>query len=226
MQNIDKYIEQDEQNGSGMATLMVSLYLVVLAFFILLNSISVKDVQKTQNAINSLTSVFSNQKGNSDLKMESPAIFDFNFIVSNYFDSIEDVIRSVFQVENVTMERSGNSLSITIPINIFFYGDEQGLKKQQREFLDSISSILKEEQYGAQVYFDFKVDSFSYLNNFKEQAENEDVARTSLIIDYLLSKGVPRQLISGGIRFNEKNNVTIDFIVLEAGSIAGGQSGK
>ena len=220
MDKLDSYIEETSSGSSdNSATLLISLYLVVLAFFILLNSISEQDNNKTAKAFNSLTSVFSSESGKSKLNMKTPAMFDFNFVIASSFDRIEGSIKSSFQLDEINLQRYGNRMEAIIPINKFYSDDSLELRRKQKKLLRQVSNILKNENNGARLYLDFTIDSLSYIGEEGSDKSNIDMDRTSTVIDYLLSKGAPKELISGGIRFNNQQNITINFTIMEDGNM-------
>lgn len=220
MKNIDNYILENKTSQEvSPSTLFISLYLVVLAFFILLNSISEKDNVRTENAINSLNQVFSSESGMSDLKMNTPAIFEFSFIVSNYFDQIEGLIQSSFQLLEIDTKRTGNKLITTIPIKAFFKVSEKKLGLKQKEFLNKIADIVNQEEQGVKVQIDFTIDSYSFLSSEGDQTPEVDISRNIRIIEHLLKARVPLEFVTGGIKFNDQQNINISFTISEAGKV-------
>lgn len=219
MENNNNIDSTQNEGENSTASLYLSLYLVLLAFFILLNSLSQKDKVKEALAISSISKSFSKHDGLTDDRLKLPEIFDYAYLINDYFSTIEGTVKSIYQFQDVQISRKGNRMETVIPISRFFSEDNTEIKRKQKEFLDKLSKIITTQKKGIRVNFDLSIDASPYLNVNNQEAVKAEMDRYELVVKHLISRGVPPDAIIGGIKFNDTRNVTIRFTVYEDGYV-------
>ena len=125
-QSHDKTDHEIEPSQNGVFTLFVPLYLVILAFFILLNSISDENQKKKEEAISSIEESFSSGSGRTDIENKA-LFFSFSQIVTTYFDDVEKELKSAYKPDEFTVERKCFKMRIRIPLRKVFEKDSANI---------------------------------------------------------------------------------------------------
>ena len=162
-------IEDGERRGVGSnsssSSLFVSLYLVVLAFFIMLNSISKIQENKSEGAISSVRDTFSNLKHNKLLpvvKMFTQTGADF--ATESYYAPIKKIAQDAVTLVDADIIEIGDTMRISMPVTSFFEGGERYIKTAQLDFITKIAEELKKSSGGREMYVEFVI-------GFKDEAE-------------------------------------------------------
>jgi chemotaxis protein MotB len=142
--------------------LTVSLFLIILTFFILLNSIAVMDEHRTRLAIGSLIGAFGGlpgglspmDSGKSVLPPSAPMI-DEELTLEQLMSYVQRDINGV--PGEIKFEANGKEKKIIINENALYNEKEHQLKSSIRPFLDKVSRIINQG--------DFPVEIAGYTDN-------------------------------------------------------------
>jgi flagellar motor protein MotB len=201
---------ENASSGGVWLVTLTDLYLVILVFFILLNSISASDKMKNDKAMDSINGSFKGKPGAVEANT-IPKFFDFPSRINNYFNSIEELMRHSLRLKNLNVEKSDNIMVITFPAAALFENDSADIKEGQQEFMKGLENILLQDMGGAKISFDIKIEVVAEANNNYET----DIARAKLIVGSMLSAGMEGELISGGMALSDTNNIIMTFTGLE-----------
>ena len=131
-----------EDNRSGSIHLFLALYLLVLAFFIVLVTISTREEIKSQAVKDSLTTTFA-----TILPVRGePAPFASragDFVGSPAFEGmITDVFSAAVSINKVTVIQPGSVMRVSMPSDSLFLSGESTLREAQHPLLDRIVAAL------------------------------------------------------------------------------------
>jgi hypothetical protein len=140
------FIEDKEikTNNDGVNYLNVSVFLALLAFFILLNVISIENIKKTDKLKQSVTGEFSEKRLYQEFMVFSKRdyeasignySYDFISIISDFLSRNQDIVRTqIFQ----------NNVYYYFNINIFrFFGTDNNLRRAGAdEFIRNLNSVI------------------------------------------------------------------------------------
>ena len=131
-----------EDNRSGSIHLFLALYLLVLAFFIVLVTISTREEIKSQAVKDSLTTTFT-----TILPVRGePAPFASragDFVGSPAFEGmITDVFSAAISINKVTVIQPGSVMRVSMPSDSLFLSGESTLREAQHPLLDRIVAAL------------------------------------------------------------------------------------
>jgi hypothetical protein len=145
--------------GDRNAGLLLSLYLLLLAFFIVLYSISHREKVRSVAAIDSLTATF---------QVEGSTVLDVHqrSSVTVPFDSLENIkreLRRVFDHEvpiaNVHTFYRGEVMHVTVPTAALFLPGSGELRLEPPTFVDGLASALQRRNGGIPLEVRFVVGS-------------------------------------------------------------------
>lgn len=189
-------------------TLFVPLYLVVLAFFILLNSISEKNPEKNQKVVSSIEKAFSSKNGTAEMGNKEQFL-NFSVIVTTHFNGIEALLKSSFKSENIKVVRIGNKMQVKIALNEVFEQNSANIIGLKQDIIDNIIGIIALQVDGITVKSSVKIDS-SIVQKTNKESFKLDKERLAHIIKKLISIGVASEHLTSGITLNEEKNLTIE----------------
>ena len=145
---------EGEGDGSSLIQVMtVSLFIILLAFFILLNSIAVLDNQRRRVALGSLMENFGVLSGgfsvikqkNKDIPAEKitqiTSLLDFSDLIKNEGDPVNDLI--------VTTEPKRSI--VTLPGHLLFEPGEAVLRPDCYQVLNRLGQVIKETKYSVDI---------------------------------------------------------------------------
>jgi hypothetical protein len=208
----DKSQVFQKPNEASVFALFVPLYLVILAFFVLLNTISEENPVKKDGAISSIGESFAAGKGRADV--ENRALFmDFAQIVTTYFDDIEKELKSAYKTDEIIVERKGYKIKINIPLRKVFLKDSADIIEFEKRLFNRLVKTISLERQGVSVKVNIKVDSESLSSLLNDDPFKIDKERTSNVVKEFIKNGVPSKNLSAGIAFNNESNLLIETTV-------------
>ena len=113
----------DESSGNTTPVFFLSLFLLILAFFILLVSITTFEDVKSQAVMDSLTSTFATVLTISSDPTQFLAKDENVFAGQQFQDQISDIFLTAIPVAKVELVQPDNKLHATFPIDSMFAAD-------------------------------------------------------------------------------------------------------
>lgn len=194
--NIDKSSKSKNANTSIM---FIELYLVVLAFFILLNALSKIDEVKKVHAVDSIRKHFFNYDINIETigaEYEQPTGISYlpsEFIIQHYSD---------IRLERLDFIRLGNLLLSRHDVNAFFEPNSTTVLDSHLEWLDNLAGILVDDSDTVNYRLDMFIGSHTFLRQdkaFSATGPILDTERLAIIANILLGLGIHESDIRIGI---------------------------
>lgn len=200
------------------AALFVSLYVVLLAFFILLNAISVWDKEKTEQVSQSVISAFKiPEKIRSQQIVQSLGVDDTS--ITSFFREMKDIVANFIPLEEITIIESGSVLSMEIPTRLLFAPGEITMRSEHEAYIGRLADALGtwSDYYRIELGM---VIGYDVPFADAPSAENQmQVARTGYFARDMEERGIPRELLSVGINPGSPHTVTLTFEVRPADEI-------
>jgi len=191
----------------GTSQLFLSLFLLLLAFFIFINSISTYKEKKTTQVVESI-------RANFPAFVSPEKFFQFksqkNSAVSpTIFNELDELFQHLFREKRLKISYDSNIAQIDIPINsIFEKGRAVQLNKLER-LLERLSAIIirAESEYplGTEIVFGY---GGTLEEKFEDQLTQE---RCSVIMSILLEKAVPKGSVAVGLETGNPNFLRFKF---------------
>ena len=178
----------------GSLPLFLSLFLLLLAFFIFLNSISTRQDGKSNDVLDSVrssfASVFEGGTGTGVFDGEPGQNEDAGFK-----DEVFEAFSPLLSVTWLTEERQGNPVYIDFEIRELFERSSVDPALDFRKFASRIAPILKREvgRHSAEVRFWFPYSS-------SESERELSQLRAARMAEILIGTGAPRSALSIGLR--------------------------
>jgi len=136
-----KEIKTDARNDSG-TIIFLSLFLLLLAFFILLNALATIEETKTRKVLTSVAATFRSVV-DSDTQAQI-LISDLGPTPEAYevLDALEQLWVTSVPVTKVERLTRGQAMRLTMPVNELFLGGEAVLRADREVLIDRTSLVL------------------------------------------------------------------------------------
>lgn len=151
---VKKKRDIDKESGLDVALVMtVSLFLIILTFFILLNSISVIDERKKIFAVGSLLGAFGSFKGGLSPLKTGESILPLSPPMAEKKLDIEDLLAVVDKkmMGQIKIESYKGKEMITINEKALFDKNTYKLKPSSCPLLNKLSSLIKKGDYPVEI---------------------------------------------------------------------------
>lgn len=150
-----KKTDGDSSTDIGMV-MTVSLFMILLTFFILLNSIAVRDDHRTRLAIGSLIGAFGGLPGGLSPMESGKSILPPSAPMESQELTLEDLMVYVKQGSNfwpgdIKFKSTGDSEIITITSKALFIKDQIKIKPSISPFLDKLCRIINKGNYPVEI---------------------------------------------------------------------------
>jgi hypothetical protein len=216
----DFFIPEIEPPGRNSRSLLFSIFLVMLAFFILLNSISMVDQKRQENSIKSLQTKFvakeraeapsdiviSAQKNLSEQAnpQANPKIEQANL---TDFGEVEKIARQPLELIKGKITIDHGRLSMLIPIDAFFIKNGSQIQDFQQVFLKRIADQVVRYP---RVDIEFALPN---AGNPPYDGSNLALARGAAFVREMKNLGLDESEIYAGVRPDDTNTLSIAFFI-------------
>ncbi len=225
--------KEDDEAKSGLMVMMVSLNLILVIFFVYLNSIGVDDDRKVKKALGSLAGTFGMlpsglhlDEGKKILVPGAPMLSFGKSQLSVGREFTRMISNNAFD-EDALITREGDDLIIHVSDKFLFDSGKANLRPDSRPFLEEVSRIIAKHQFPIRIegYTDnIPVSQMRYPSNWELSA-----SRSVAILKYLYKeKKVPidrmtamgfseyRPLVPNDRPENRAKNRRVRIVLIEA----------
>ncbi len=203
------FLKQAVKSRPDYAALLVSLYLVLLAFFIMLVAMSEFDITKQDKAVASLQDTFAISRQIQTLEyMPSPGL---EVLVQELFAELRDTVALLMPLKKLEVIEHHDELMIMVPMEQLFARDSTAIQPQKQPYLRQLSELLKRWQYELMIDMDIVLGTTNI--DPAPTAQDVSVGRAGEIARFFLDSGLPKSQIAVGIADSEPKMITFSFFV-------------
>lgn len=211
-----EFSPEKKQEPQDNAPLFVSLYIVLLAFFIMLNTIATQDAKKIADARDSIAHAFSFK----DIE-DMPEVFSeagVELSATQFFSEINAVAASFVPVEELQIYTSGNTMEVVMPQEMVFIQDSAKLQQINIPFFEKIATTLTRWQDGLRIEAEILISAPRQQTQLFGRGEEDRLppSRAAAIGNYLDESGVAPKSIVPGLNYDDNGNVTLRFNVRDS----------
>ena len=181
----------------------LSLYLLVLAFFIILVSISTVDKKKVDAVVDSIKS-----DATQDKRESGPILAGQVFQ-----DKTTELFATALGVQKIEIMQLGKIMRIQMTADALFEPEKAITKKSQQPLIDRVIAALSSRPPGYQFDMEFVIGSaYSSGQNLPTQ-QTLEMRRAGAFVREMLSRGAPPDAVSIGMGHIEKGQAVMWFYV-------------
>ncbi len=204
----------DNVKDAGTATLelFVSIYLLLLGFFVVLNSISNQKVAKAGAVMDSVNSVFDKKFAPRatavDFFKEPEAIAPND----EFVEEAVGLLASAFSLEGGYSTEGGDTLRVELPLDALFERGSMMPRQNLVPFVRDMQAMILRERAGErrEIEFIFGTGQKS-LSSRAGQQQLVAMRRAGNLVNFLTTKGFPKASISTGIAAAPVDTVIVNF---------------
>lgn len=147
--NNGKKKKEEEQSSGGFTVLFTSLSVILLAFFILLNTMATIDQDRVRKALGSLISGFGIMPGGFSLdNLVGNMFFSTPFGVEKkgFKDTLDDLEKAAIKLgkeDDMDIQKSNSGVVITLADRVMFSPGSVNISPQTYKMLDQIALMIK-----------------------------------------------------------------------------------
>ena len=204
--------ENNEHNSSSISQVFLSLFLLLLAFFAFLNSISSYEKNKSYDVARSVRANFANfvRQGESiDLIGQGKN----DKISPNTLKLLESTFRVVIPTITFSKNNHSDNIDFEIPLKSLFDASSESPTKTAEVIFRDISGILKPEggnqPLKLEVFMGYSVLSGGLKLDKALQS------RMTFLVDSLLQAGAPKGLFSIGLEPRKLDEIRFRFSIIQ-----------
>lgn len=142
----DRRAHRDNSN-----VVLMSLYLLLLAFFILLNSLAQLEETRIKKAISSVKAEFRSDPAVLETGPAVPISTDLTPVAEDFHSEVRKFVDNTLPIGHVESLRQGDLLSVLVPTDDLFRLDEVAPRPRGRAFLDALAASLNRDRPGLRV---------------------------------------------------------------------------
>lgn len=196
--------------------LFLGLYLLLLAFFILLNGISKIEESKTKAVVGSLTATFRPEIGKGtgiDIPSMPSALDDF-LAAQAFQNEVSSLFHAVIPLSEVRISRPGELMTVVMPVDALFETASDAIKDRRHALVERIARALETAPKGQRYDVEFVVGSPSPVDGDTAPPEL-GLARAAAFARSLEAAGAPESSLGVGLKPGAPGQVFIAFLTQE-----------
>lgn len=202
--------KKDRPGPENSAALFVSLYVVVLAFFILLTSNAQFDAEKTRNVTDSVKKAFSMEVP-TDVEIELPSIGS-ELSVRQFFDEMQAAVHSVVPLAEMEVVTDGRNMTMTMDSTALFNRDDPHLRHDRRDFYTRLSDTMTKWRDGMQMNLYF-LQGVPHPSGSAADAATLQVTRAGNFARFMENRGAAPDSLNIAIAQGQAETITFTFEV-------------
>lgn len=202
---------QERHGQPATVSILLSLYLLVLAFFILLNSISQREDSKSNRVMEGLTSAFASPAA------RRPQMFsaDVGDVVGAFVTGMSELFETAIPAVKLRVVNPGRVLEVSMHPDVLYFNGEARLRPAHGAFFDRLIGSLATSPDGFRYRMEFIINSEYGGRDALPVGESLEMARAGAFAREMLARGAPPQALLVGMERRSGAAVRMYFRVIE-----------
>lgn len=199
MEDLDDTPRKPGKDGNSSVALFLALYLLLLAFFILLNTISTFEEVKTKQVKESLSSAFASILPPTT-SQQSPTAFDGPVIAAQEFqEEIGELFETNIKVVRIKVVQPGKQMEVTMIADQLFEVDSDKIRDQKRDFMRRLSKAMASAPDNLRYEVEMLMGVEAGPGGQLEVAQTLEMRRGGAFARELRARGAPRDSVFVGV---------------------------
>lgn len=208
--------EREKPSPDNAASLFVSLYVVILAFFILLTSNAQFDVEKTKNVVDSVNKAFSIEVvSETDVRIDS---IGNELSATQFFEDMQKSLQSVVPLEEMKVITDGQQMIIIMRSTALFNRDDPNLRYDRRRFYHRLSETLTQWRKGTDMHLTMIQGVEKPVSGDANASTTLEITRAGNFARFMENRGVAPHDLLIAIEQNNPDTISLIFDVVHIDS--------
>lgn len=207
---------EEKKPGGDTTSLFVSLYLIILAFFMVLNSISNQSQTKVKSATDSVTRAFDNPFAPDADFVDITGEETTNLPNDEFHEQLRGVFASLVGFEGRFPTQGGNVIRVEFDQSDLYEEESSQFKSNQQAFLTQLTNFLKYEGAGTVREVEYIIYTGDSFPTGPEYWNDISILRAGALVAKLTPGGVREDQVSIGVAPGDENKLKISFSIRDA----------
>ncbi|MCP5366030.1 MAG: flagellar motor protein MotB [Hyphomicrobiales bacterium] len=209
----DMDIAKPEEPRDNTLALFLGLYLLVLAFFILLVTISTLEEVKSKAVMQSLSSTFASIFPASTT-LSAFTSQEGEFLAGQEFqEEVTGIFATTFPVAKVEVIHPGRLMHVTLPSDRMFHDGEDRVREARKEMLDRIVAAISNRPDGLRYDLDFVIGSPPAVGAGLPIGSTLEMRRAGAFAQEMAARGLPADSLAVAMAPGSPDQVSLQFHV-------------
>lgn len=210
MADEEEIIAEDSDDIGGII-LMLGLYLIVLAFFILLNAISESSEEKVKKASESVAEGFGFQL-DGPMQMRDDVAVTINPVFEMIAKDIQGIIESYVSIKDYRLSSSADQMVLRLKSPKIFMPRQVRIRPSMAELFTDLSDVVANARPGLRMEADILVYGLEKeAERIPMSAHELAGRRSSLFVRALIERGVDEKALSAAALVANNPEVKVFF---------------
>lgn len=209
----NEFETEDPPARPDIVPVFLGLFLLVLAFFIMLVSISTFEEVKSSRVMDSLTSTFTTVLPPTSDPVDFNAK-DGDILAGEAFqEQITTIFSTAIQVENIEVVQPGRLMRLQMRVNVLYLDGQTAVREDQYPLLDRIVAVLSNRPPGLRQDMEVIIGSRVTEGVSLPVGQTLEMSRVGELARLMVSRGAPPDAISVGMKPGDPGEISIWFWV-------------
>lgn len=212
METTNDQIESTAEQGPNTVALFLGLYLVVLAFFILLVTISTVEETKSKKVMDSLSSAFTSiVPPSADLQNFKSK--DGDVLAGQEFQQqVTGIFSAALGIDKIETVQPGRQMRLVLRADSLFFQNEARIRPAMFPLLDRAVAALSSRPAGLRYDMEFVIGTTTAKDGKTMPVEETlEVRRAGAFANEMNARGIPPDSLAVGMRPGHVGEVMIWF---------------
>jgi hypothetical protein len=184
---------------------VLSVYLLLLAFFVVLNSISHFELARSRAVTGSLNETFAAE--GLPTKRTVPLVSSRGDVLANaaVLSRIGELISTELSLAQVREVEPGRTMEVTVPVESLFRPGLESIDPLHRPLVEKVAKLLADTPRGVRYDLDILLTG--------ESGDDLAVGRSAFLASVFVREGAPRRNVIAGIEHNPSGRLRLLFHV-------------
>lgn len=202
--------------GDQTTQVFVSLYLILLAFFMVMNSISNQEVARAGVVLESV---------NQRFKRPFPPVARLDLLAreridahnAEFYEEVRAIFAGLLGFPGKFTAPGGDVMQAEFPAEVLFPLNEVEVRADQTRFLSALADLLTRAGTGERRQVEFVLTAPDAVLQDERPWQNRDLRRAATLARELEDRGVPAQAIASGLAIGKSAMIKLRFISEQLG---------
>ncbi len=203
----------EKKPGGDTTSLFVSLYLIILAFFMVLNSISNQSQTKVKSATDSVTRAFDNPFAPDADFIDVTEGENSQLPNDEFYEQLQGVFASLIGFEGKFPSQGGNTIRVEFAQSNIYEEQSSEFRPDQEAFFVQLANFLNNEGFGTVREIEYIIYTGDDFPAGPQYWNDVQILRSGAIIQKLTGMGVREDQLSIGVFPGPEDLLKISFFI-------------
>ena len=209
----DEIQHPEESPKNDSAPLFVSLYVVLLAFFIMLNTMASVDHEKMEDAVSSIKHTFNYRTDLEPVVADVTPGVGTEISLTQFFAGVRRVAESYIPLDQLEITSNNNTMFIRFPQSSIYMPEDASLRDSNNLLFSDLADIIKVWQPGLRVDIEYLVGYTPNLYAPSSEDTRLAIERAGAFARAMASREVYAKQLAPGLQQTHPDDVTLIFRV-------------